>query len=551
MSNKDLTIFEKRLGEWELSHPKYWIATADRGEAAEFISNQTNKIVKSQLEAADRIIISQNRIADELDVISEGISEGIEGISEGIEEIQAELDWGFSEIIWQLELQTEAIKNILKVLQAPLGTQAKELKKRAEEAYRNNWIDDAFEDFLESEKKNRYDFTIHQSLGNIYLFHKKNSEKALEHYEKAVKYAVPYSSYYTSIAFIHIGLVRYLQKDFQKAYEATLKAIKLSPDFYKAHFQCAQYCACLGKYDEAIEHLKMAIGNRYYCLKANSERDFKVMKRQLRSFFEELRDKAQKRAKSDIKKAQELVQDAESYGVSTADKSDEITNKFKASKRKLSEAKVLLKNESLFDCWDATYKAYVAQKMATDASIKYLSNQISKIEEECKVQKAAKIERIEDLGWGTYLIFTIVTGILIYYLCIFGIIVVSTTYIWTIALLGGICFGPAIGLFPKYILTYTLTKIFIQRHIRHYKNKLTILNADLSKAQDEEYFEIFKEELLKDKHEKLKRKIEKKEGKEANREFVGLRELEEELEESRNNPDQLEKLFRKEIVLYG
>ncbi|MBA7620958.1 hypothetical protein ES703_28314 [subsurface metagenome] len=377
MSNKALIIFERRLEEWELAHPRQWISVTGGRDLANFISDQTNKIVKAQLKAADRIIVSQDRIADELSVISSELLD----ISGGIEEIQTTLDWGFSEVIWQLELQTEVIKNILKVIQAPLDTQAKELKERADEAYRNRWIDDALEDFLESEKKNRYDFTIHQSLGNIYLFHKKSPEKALEYYEKAKKYAVPYSLHRASLALLHIGLVKYLQEDFQSAYETTLEAIKLSPNFYEAHFQHAQYCANLGKYDESIDHLWEAIkGNRYYCVKADSEKDFNVMKGKLRSFFGKLQNKAKNKAKSEVKIAQELVQDAESYGVSTTDKPSEVTNKFEAAKRKLNEAETLLKRGSLFDCWDATYKALVAQKMATDASIKFLSEQILEVE---------------------------------------------------------------------------------------------------------------------------------------------------------------------------
>ena len=175
---------------------------------------------------------------------------------------------------------------------------AKELKNRAEEAYRNGWIDDALEDFLESERKNRYDFTVHQSLGNIYLFHKKEPEKALSYYEKAEKYATPKSPYYASLALLHTGLTKYFQKDFQKAYEATLKAVELSPELSEAHYQCAQYCAKVGKYDEAIEHLDKAIKkDRNYCLKADSEKDFNVMRKQLQLFLENLRTKPKNKQK--------------------------------------------------------------------------------------------------------------------------------------------------------------------------------------------------------------------------------------------------------------
>ncbi len=48
---------------------------------------------------------------------------------------------------------------------ALLNTQAKERRKRAEEAFANGWIDDADEDFLESEKLNKFNLSIHINLG--------------------------------------------------------------------------------------------------------------------------------------------------------------------------------------------------------------------------------------------------------------------------------------------------------------------------------------------------------------------------------------------------
>ena len=161
MSN-DLTSFEDRINNWQTIHPRQWIATTNRDDVANFISAQTEEIIESQVEAANAIIVSQYRIADKIDIATREITEGFQ-------ELQATFDWGFTELIWQIEQERKVLKDILEVLQAPLDTQAKELKKRAEYAYQNDWIDDALKDFLESEKKNRYDFTIHQNLGNIYL----------------------------------------------------------------------------------------------------------------------------------------------------------------------------------------------------------------------------------------------------------------------------------------------------------------------------------------------------------------------------------------------
>ncbi len=374
MSN-DLITFEERINNWQTIHPRQWIATTNRNDVANFLSTQTEKIIESQVEAVDSIIVSQARLADKIDIETREITEGFQ-------ELQATFDWGFTELIWQIEQEREVLKDILKVLQAPLDTQAKELKKRAEYAYRNGWIDDALKDFLESEKKNRYDFTIYQNLGNIYLFEKKDPDIALEYYEKAVKYATPKSSYYTSISLLHKGLVNYLQKDFKEAYKATLKAIELSPDFYEAHYQHAQYCANLGKYDEAIKHLKKAIveGDKYYCMKADSEKDFDVMKKQLKSLFKELQVNAQNQVTIELGEVIKVINRTKSYYVTPIKWIPGTeTDNLKVARSKLEEAKVFIARGSFFDCHDAARKIFIGLKTVLDFSVEYLSNEFIKL----------------------------------------------------------------------------------------------------------------------------------------------------------------------------
>jgi len=358
MSNETSRLFERRQ-----------IITSDSVDIPSFVSYQTAIILNTQIKVANRIIVSQTRI-------SSGIDEttlGVDRLSDGLESLAAAFDWGFSELIWQLEQQREVLTTILERLELPLDTQAKELKKRAEKAYRNGWFDDALEDFLESEKKNRYDFTVHQYLGNIYFFEKKMLETALKYYEKAVKYATPESSYYTSFALIHIALIKYLQEDFQKAYVATSKAIEISPNFYEAHFQHARYCAILGRYDEAIAHLRKVIAaDRYYCIKVDLEKDFHVMKKQLLLLFVELRDTAQYEAERELMQAYELVQIA-----ALQDAYNYASDSFGLTKTRLNEAEAFFRRNSYFDYLDATQKAHKVKKLALDSSIKSLSNQIN------------------------------------------------------------------------------------------------------------------------------------------------------------------------------
>jgi tetratricopeptide (TPR) repeat protein len=401
MSN-DLITFEERINNWQTIHPRQWIATTNRNDVANFLSTQTEKIIESQVEVANSIIVSQARIAGQIDISTRDITEGFQ-------ELQATFDWGFTELIWQIEQEREVLKDILKVLQAPLDTQAKELKKRAEYAYQNGWIGDALKDFLESEKKNRYDFTIHQNLGNIYLFEKKAPDRALEYYEKAVKYATPKSSYYTSISLLHKGLVKYLQKDFKEAYKATLKSIEVSPDFYEAHYQHAQYCASLGKYNEAIKHLKKAIveGDKYYCVKADSEKDFDVMKEQLKSLFKELQINAQNQVTIESGEVTGVINRAKSYY------NIPVIDNLKVARGKLEEAKVFIARGSFFDCHDAARKIFVGLKTVLDFSVEYLSNEIKKKQNEINASKNDAERKINSsistniISWVSAIIFFI------------------------------------------------------------------------------------------------------------------------------------------------
>lgn len=482
MSDKDLTIFERRFQQWSVTHPWRWIATTDRETAAKFISDQTEKITSTQLEAADRIIVSQERIASGIDEIALGIDR----VADGLEGLASAFEWGFSEMVWQLEQQRTILEKFLQVLQAPLDTQAKELRKRAEDAYGNGWIDDALGDFLESEKKNRYDFTIHQSLGNIYLFHKKIPAKALEYYEKAVKYATPKSPYHVSLALLHIGLIRYLQEDFQKAYEATSKAIELSPNLYEAYYQRAQYCANLGKYDEAIDHLWEAIkGDRNYSLKAESEKDFDVMRKELQSFFKDLSDQAQKEAKEKTDKAEELIAYAESYGLSASGESD----KFKTAVEKYGAANEFLNRVSLFDYWDAIDKAWDVQELTLDALEGYLAAQMARASEEYSTDEKKLEDRKEFWSHIPIAIFAGALGLLyiigaistfaeegigwgIFYL-IFGAIGFVITFI-----VGGLILG---GL--SAAISHAIFHFLRKREKTRYESRLVKLHGNLSEVK--------------------------------------------------------------------
>jgi len=200
----------------------------DKLDYSDFHSKQTNKIISNQDFNTARELIGIENAADEISatqieaatIIAEAIEESInrfvhshnkntDRIINSLEDLKAAFDWKLSDMIWILEQQRDYFKGILEVLKTPRLTQANELRDNALKYYKNNWIEEAINDFTEAKKLNPTDFIIHQSLGNIYLFQKKDPKIALESYKNAAKYAIDYP-YYISYALLHVGLTNYV-----------------------------------------------------------------------------------------------------------------------------------------------------------------------------------------------------------------------------------------------------------------------------------------------------------------------------------------------------
>jgi tetratricopeptide (TPR) repeat protein len=251
------------------------------------LQDAMNKQMNVQLASASAIIESQGRITEGLGELSIGIDR----VEQGLEGLQATFEWGVSEVVWQIEQNREELKSILEVLMAPLDTQAKERRKRAENAYSNGWMDDAEEEFLEAEKLNRYDFAIHISLGMIYLFHKIDKSKSIVYFEKAFKYALPESKYYASYALLYKALIQRDIGEIKKARESAHTAVKISPDLVEAQYHLAQYNALLNNSLDAISILKKIINQDVlYYIKAKNDNCFELIKDKLDKMFSVLND---------------------------------------------------------------------------------------------------------------------------------------------------------------------------------------------------------------------------------------------------------------------
>jgi len=257
-------------------------------EMKEALKKQTQKMIAAQIVSADPIIASPERILDAADDIEYDIS----SIGQGMRGLNAAFEWGISDVVWLIEKDKEDFKEIMRAICGTSNKQIGMLRDKAEEAYASGRMDKALVHFRELEPYVIKDISVSISLGMIYLFHKTDKERALEYFEKAVKYAGLHSAYYASYALLYKALIK---RDFGligEAEECTNEAIKLSPDFAEAMYQNAQYNALLNRPEKAVSLLKKVIKEDViYCLKINGERDFNGIKPEIIKLYEEIRNK--------------------------------------------------------------------------------------------------------------------------------------------------------------------------------------------------------------------------------------------------------------------
>jgi tetratricopeptide (TPR) repeat protein len=202
----------------------------------------------------------------------------------GLADLKAGFEYGVSQVVWQLERSQETLVSIARTFEEPLDTQARELRKRAQQAYRNGmatsdetrrrWMEDALSDYLEAIQRNRYDFTLHFDVATIFWQEKGDLASAAVYYEEAARYAAPTSDYYASYALLHLGQVRRLQDDFGHAYSAAREAVRLSPDLAQASYDLALYCSLTRRYEECVEALrKAAEADELYWVRAAIDMD--------------------------------------------------------------------------------------------------------------------------------------------------------------------------------------------------------------------------------------------------------------------------------------
>jgi tetratricopeptide (TPR) repeat protein len=228
------------------------------------------------------------------------LQDGFEDVSNRLQEINTTLEWGFGEISWKLQQQTEILQSIDHTLKTPTQTKANEWRQMAEESRNRSVLDDAEKIFLRSLdaiEGSPLDYRSYIGLARTYI-QMNEFDKARTYLEESLPHAPDNS--YKNYSYRMIGHVDECVGDYHSAVSALKLAIEFSPNSYVAHYDLARCSAKLKLKDTCLSALKTAIyGNSIYFYLAESA-DFEPLSVEAKELLREIKSNTLNTAKSEL-----------------------------------------------------------------------------------------------------------------------------------------------------------------------------------------------------------------------------------------------------------
>lgn len=191
-----------------------------------------------------------------LDYTAQIQQEGFEALkdtlSSGLSEIASAIEWGFGEISWQLQQQTDVLRSIDHTLKTPSETKANEWRLHAEELRRRGVLEESEEFFLKALNEYLLDYRIYVGLAETYLQMDK-FDKAKVFLEKSLPHAPKKEIDYKSYSYRLIGHIYACEEDFNQALDALHSSIKLSPNYADGLYDFAQYASLVN--DDVVDRI--------------------------------------------------------------------------------------------------------------------------------------------------------------------------------------------------------------------------------------------------------------------------------------------------------
>jgi len=269
-------------------------------------------------------------------------------LSTGLSEIASVIEWGFGEISWQLQQQTDVLRGIDHTLRTPSETKANEWRLHAEELRLRGVLEESEEFFLKALNEYRLDFRIYIGLAETYLKMNKFDkakvflEKSLPHAPKGSKnlaawcadcqilvwvesdacaqchssrlsnqYFVPTSIDWRSYSYRLVGHIYACEEDYNQAVLILHTAIELSPMYEDAHYDYAQYCAQMRNKEECLSSLQKALLTKpLYWYLAQKEGNFDPIRNEVEKLLSFIITEASQKAKDAIAKSEGALKEA-------------------------------------------------------------------------------------------------------------------------------------------------------------------------------------------------------------------------------------------------
>lgn len=288
--------------KWEQTAGDYYIC-----ESCEEISNQVRSLEKTGRDEVSNLIYVQR--------------EGFDLLRDSMQEIASVIEWGFGELSWQIQQQTDVLHRITEILEARNATDALEWRQMAEEHrerarateehQKRDVYDEAIKFFRKSLRANSLDYRTYIGLGETYLQIGKFSE-AKNYFEKSLPYAP--SDFYKSYSHRLIGRIYYCWEDYDNAIKSLTEAVEFSPSYVEARYDLAQYYGIVGKAKTALPKLRRVIMEKSFYFKlSEKERNFEPIRIETVQLHEDIKKEAYEDAQKAILAAKDALDEAETY----------------------------------------------------------------------------------------------------------------------------------------------------------------------------------------------------------------------------------------------
>ncbi len=363
---KNTTVFKGIRGDIRRSSKKEQVA----------ISEQTQEIVASREVLAKKFAAGFDSINVTIESGFGRLENIINGVGASIDALRASFDYNMALLIEQVQIQSQTMFHLLQrmdaihsTLENPTLTQAREHYRIGCDRLSKGLLDKAVEAFHESAKKDDANFMTQLMLGKLYLYGVNEEcnvldlKKAEEHLRAAARYAkaearlLPEASRYAGEALLHASISCYAQANekviegktaeaqqfLQASFELATQATENYPQLSEGFYHQAKFAALLGDGKTASASLKRAIElDEAYCLKADTDFDFRFVLSDVNQLFRGLRNKSADEVRLKLQKTEALLNEWIYASAEARNAEAEI-------RRLLSETEAYLARNTYFD----------------------------------------------------------------------------------------------------------------------------------------------------------------------------------------------------------